>query len=245
MAVLLQYNFTTDLLPTTIAAGVSGSQATNSSLVAMALASLGYSSDPILNTNPTAASTTAAQAITNNSYFYVNITPTSGNTMSLTTLTFNIARGGASTPRGYDVRSSANAFATTLGTADVATARPTFTAVSIDLSAAAYQTVSGTLTFRIYLYAPSENVQMDLDTIVINGSTTAGGTVEQEGFIFYNDNAGEASSSGLAAQDTNVVREKSTNTRLRVLLNSTLDRGAETYQLEFRRVNDAAWNVIA
>ena len=58
-------------------------------------------------------------------------------------------RGGGSTPRGYDVRSSVDNFAATLGTADVPTARPAFTAVSIDLSGSAFQNLAA-ITFKIF-----------------------------------------------------------------------------------------------
>lgn len=246
MAVLLQYNFTTDLLPTTTATGVTGSQITNQSLSYFTIDTLGYSADPILVCNPILGASTAALAVTNASYFFVTISPTNGNTISLTTMTFNIAKGGASTPRGYAVRSSADSYVANLATADVTTQRTTFTAVSVDLSGASFQNLTTNVAFRVYIYAPTDGNSLDIDALTINGTVGIGsaGAVEQEGFIFYNDNAGESLSSGLAAQDTNIIREKTTNTRLRVLLNSTNDRGSETYQLEYRKVGDASWNVI-
>lgn len=241
MAVLLAYNLTADLAPSTTGTNIVGGTLTNNLLTSLTSDTLGYASDPVISPIPTSGATNASTALATGSYFYLTISPTSGNSFSLTTLTFNIARGGATTPRGYDVRSSADDYATTLGTADVVTQRPTWTAVSIDLSGASFQGVTSSITFRIYLYAQSTVHTLDMDDIVINGTTASSGTVEQEGFRFRNDNGSETTATWLAAQDVNITQPKSTNTRLRVILNSTLDRGAETYQLEYRKVGDATW----
>lgn len=242
MAVLLAYNVTSDFAPSTTASNITGGTLTNNLLTSFVSdVGLGYATEPVLVPMPTSGATNASTAISTDSYFYLSISPTSGNSLSLTTLTFNIARGGVATPRGYDVRSSADNYATTLGTADVATQRPTWTSVSIDLSGASFQNVTSTITFRIYLYAPTTTNTLDIDDIVLNGSTASSGTVEQEGFRFRNDNGTETTATWLAAQDTNITQPKSTNTRLRFVLNSTLDRGAETYQLEYRKVGDTTW----
>jgi len=244
MAVLLAYNLASDFAASTVASNITGSIMTNASLSYFARDTLAYASDPILVANPPASTTSAALAITNGSYFFITITPTSGNSISLTTLTFNIARGGASTPRGYDVRSSVDSFAASLGTADVATARTTWTNVSIDLSAAGFQNVTGSITFNIYLYAPSEGNSLDIDDVVINGTDASSGTVQQEGFRWRSDDGSETAATWLATQDTDIIQEKATNVRLRVLLNSTLDRGSESYQLEYRKVGGTTWRVI-
>ncbi len=246
MAILLAYAHTGGVLtPTTTASGVGGSTAINGSLSSFATGSgLGYATEPVVIANPTSGATSATLAVTNSSNFSFAITPNAGNSISLTTLTFNIARGGAATPRGYDVRSSADGYATTLGTAAVATTRPNWTAVSIDLSGASFQSTTSTITFRIYIYAPSTVNSLDIDDIVLNGTVASSGTVEQEGFRFRADDGSEITATGIAAQDTNIIREKNTNTRLRVVLNSTLDRGSESYRLEVRRVGDSTWSVV-
>lgn len=242
MAVLLAYNVTSDFAPSTTASNIVGGTLTNNLLTSFSTdVGLGYATEPVMVPIPTSGATNASTAISNDSYFYFSISPTSGNSLSLTTLTFNIARGGATTPRGYDIRSSVDNYATTLGTADVATQRPTWTSVSIDLSGASFQGVTSSITFRIYLYAPTTTNTLDIDDITINGTTTSSGTIEQEGFRFRNDNGSETTATWLAAQDTNIIQPKSTNTRLRFVLNSTLDRGAETYQLEYRKVGDTTW----
>lgn len=247
MAVLLQFNGSS-LAPSTVATNVTGGSLridTPSTMDSITAGNLTYASDPAYAVLPDSTATSAATSVTNECYVVFSITPASGYSLSLTTLTFNAARGGTGTPRGYDVRSSADAYAATLGTADLATVRPTFTAVSINLSAAAFQNVAGTLTFRIYAYAPSNVNSIDFDDFVINGTVAASGTVEQEGFIFRNDNGTQITATALAAQDVNIIQPKATNTRLRVLLNSTLDRGTEQFRLEYRKVGDSTWEVMS
>lgn len=245
MAILLQYNFTTDLAPNTTATGVTGSVATNNLLTSLSTSTgVGYATQPFLLGLPATGATSAGTAISTDSFFYLTITPTSGKKISLTTLTFDIGRGGAATPRGYDIRSSVDSYAATLGTANVSTQRPTFTSVSIDVSGASFQNVQGSITFRFYLYAPANTNSLDIDTIIINGTVADGSTLEQEGFRWRADDGSESGATALAAQDTDIVQPKSTNTRLRVLVNSTGDRGSESYQLEFRQVGGSTWTVI-
>ncbi len=245
MAVLLQYNFTSGLAASTVDSSVTGSIVTNNGLATLATAtSLGYGTQPVLQAGPQDTITSASAAITADDFLYFTITPTSGNTISLTSLTFNIARGGASTPRGYDVRSSADNYAASLGTADVSTARPTFTGVTIDLSGAEFQNLTSTLSFRIYFYAPSLGNLFDIDDIIVNGSAGTGGTVQQEGFRFRADDGSETTATWLAPQDTNIIQEIETPTRLRVLLNSTNDRGSEQYRLEYREVGSPTWLIL-
>jgi hypothetical protein len=108
---------------------------------------------PYLRCDFTVASPTPAAALTNNADFKFTLTANAGFLLDLTSLTFDTMRGGGSIPRGYDVRSSVDNYAATLGTADVQTARPTFTPVTIDLSGSAFQNLS-TITFKIFCYTP-------------------------------------------------------------------------------------------
>jgi len=246
MAVLLQWTIATNTTATTEATGVVGSVLANNLLSNFTLGSTGYASDPVLITNPPNDNCNdVTEAVAGGSYWYFSIGPESGKQLSLTTLTFNVARGGSSTPRGYAVRSSVDEFASNLGTADVLTVRPTFTSASIDLSGASFQNLITSVTFNVYVYCPGSGNSLDFDDITVNGTVADSGTVDQEGFRFRADDGNETAATWLAAQDTNVIRPKSTNTRLRVILNSTLDRGSENYQLEVRKVGDTAWTVIA
>lgn len=245
MAVLLQWNIATDTAASTEADGVIGSVLTNASLSNFTLGSAGYAADPVLIANPPDDDTnTVAEAVANDSYWFFSIAPDAGKTISLTSLTFNVARGGASTPRGYAVRSSVDEFATNLATADVATQRTTFTPVTVDLSGASFQNLSSAVTFNIYVYAPVSGNSLDFDDITINGSVSDGGTVEQEGFRWRSDDGSQTTATWLAAQDTNIIKQTGQNARLRVLLNSTLNRGTEAYRLEYRQVGTSTWLVI-
>lgn len=163
------YDFETDLNPSEQTQGAIGTIIANASLTSMTItAGLGYTNDPqVLVCNPPTATTDATSAVANASYlsFTVNPKPTT----TFTTLTFNAARGGASTPRGYVVRSSNDSFAANLATADLNTQRTTFTAVSVDISAIPN---TAPVTFRIYFYVPSAGNSIDIDNISVNGTGT-------------------------------------------------------------------------
>lgn len=170
MGVLVQYSLTGSSLATTSNdTNVSGGSLTNGSLTSMAADTPGYASDPALVCAPAASATSEATAVTNSSYYSFTVTPGSGVSMNLTTLTFNAARGGAGTPRGYGVRSSIDAYAADIQTADLTTVRPTFSAISVDLTGASYQKLTAAVTFRIYVYAPSTGNSVDFDDITLNG----------------------------------------------------------------------------
>ena len=126
---------------------------------------------PFLRTDPQAAVASAAAAVTANKYFQFTLNANTGYIFTATNLSFNGARGGAGTPRGYAVRSSADGFAANLSSADFATARPTYTAVSIPLVGAAFANTN-TLTFRVYIYAPGSGSSVDFDDFIISGSVT-------------------------------------------------------------------------
>lgn len=66
-------------------------------------------------------------------------------------------------------------------------------------------------------------------------------TQEQEGYRFRNDDGSETTATYKAAQDTPATIPVSTNFRLRVIVNTTGDAPATPYNLEYRKVGDAAW----
>ena len=109
-----------------------------------------------------------------NVYFSFSVAANAGNELDLSSLTFNVARGGAATPRIYDVRTSLDGVDTSLtGVVEINTQRPTFTPVSVDLSAAQFQDLSSPLTFRIHFFSPDFNQNVDFDDITINGTVGA------------------------------------------------------------------------
>lgn len=127
---------------------------------------------PFLRIDPLGNSASAGAAVTGNKYFQFSLTADLNFRMDLTSLTFNAARGGGGTPRGYVVRSSVDAFSTNLDTADLLTARPTYTPVSLNLSSPGFQNLN-TITFRIYSYSPGGGSSVDYDDIVVNGAVSA------------------------------------------------------------------------
>jgi hypothetical protein len=117
---------------------------------------------------------TAADSVSGNRYFQFTITPDSGYQLDLTSLTFDVARGGASTPRGWVLRSSVDGFASDIATDEILTQQPTFTAVSVGLAGASYQGLTGDLTFRVYGYMPSQGPLIGLyfDNLSLNGGVS-------------------------------------------------------------------------
>ena len=120
---------------------------------------------PFLRLDPQGNSATPDAAVTNNKYFEFALTANAGNTLNLNSLEFDVARGGAGTPRGYVVRSSLDNFASNLAQADVGTVRPQYTHVLVPLSAL---NVTGA-TFRIYSYSPAAGSSLDYDNFTVNG----------------------------------------------------------------------------
>src|SRR5215207_5671587 len=160
------------LTPTTVFPNVTATPITAGSGVTLYLASDQATipaSSPWLRILFTQNTTTAPAAISNNAYFEFSLIANGGFLLDLASIAFDGMRGGAGTPRGYDVRASVDNFATTLGTADFNTVRPTFTDVSINLAAPAYQDLTN-ITFRIYSYSPGTGSSVEYDNIIVNGT---------------------------------------------------------------------------
>jgi hypothetical protein len=64
--------------------------------------------------------------------------------------------------------------------------------------------------------------------------------LEQEGFRWRDDDGSESGASWLEDQDVDTTIAKSTNVRLRVLLNATGDPPSTQYQLEYKETSDGA-----
>lgn len=146
---------------------------------------------PFLRIDPQGSSTNPDVANTNNKYFQFSIAANPGTDVDLSSLTFNVARGGAGTPRGFFVKSSVDNFVGALAASgnpglsanatnpignDINSARPNYTAVTIDLSAAGFQNIQNLasgVTFRVYAYAPSSGNSVDFDDLAINGTALA------------------------------------------------------------------------
>ncbi|HEY8965547.1 MAG TPA: hypothetical protein VIM58_03835 [Candidatus Methylacidiphilales bacterium] len=129
-------------------------------------------------------------AVAGNDYYTFTITASAGQTLNLSTLTFNIATQGG-TSSGSDatffVRTSLDNFSTTVGSGEVSTPSTTlsaYTPVTIDLSGAAYQNLS-TITFEIFDYNTIGNVDpltsraIDrIQTVALTGAVVAAAVPE-------------------------------------------------------------------
>ena len=174
-AVLVGYDFGSSpgagtLEATTELSGVSGSAigVGNVSSSGAVATGLGFDS-PVFQINPPINTTNAAEAVANGTYFSFTVTPDALMTIDLTSLTFNAARGGASEPRGFAVRSSVDSFASDLLTADVPTIRPGFTDFSVDLTGAEFDNLTTATEFRIYIFSPLSGNSIEFDDLALNG----------------------------------------------------------------------------
>jgi len=206
-ALLVQYQFGTTgqetttetspvFNPTIVASGVSATAVTdpnNTVGLESSSAATTPANAPFLRLDPQNSATapntatTPAESLANNKYFQFTITAAPGSDVDLTSLTFDVARGGGGTPRGFFVRTSADNFASGLTVTgnpaltansfgnDVNTARPAYTAVTADLTGAQFQNIQSAvngLTFRVYAYSPAAGSSLDFDNITINGTAT-------------------------------------------------------------------------
>lgn len=114
-------------------------------------------------------STTPAQAVANSQFFAFSVTPEAGFMLDLANLTFVVARGGPSTPRGFVLRSSLDNFAADIATELVPTQDPTFTGFSLELTGSAFQHIGSATTFRIYGFTPSAQEGLYFGDITLSG----------------------------------------------------------------------------
>jgi len=180
--------------PTVVAAGVSATAILDpAASVGLEISSAATTptNAPFLRLDPQAGAVDPNASVTGNKYFQFSIMAAAFRDLDLSSLTFNVARGGAGTPRGFFLRTSADNFVGTVPVIgvpaftpnavnpignDITTARPAYTAATADLSGAPFQNVqnqpSSTLTFRIYTYAPAAGNSVDFDDITVNGTVT-------------------------------------------------------------------------
>lgn len=186
--ILAQYSFT-DVVAgqlnrdaTTVTSNVTAGSITDAPIVfthpMVALSrttGVGYATQPVLSA---ARAPWNESFIRDNVYFTFSVAANAGNALDLTSLTFNVARGGAATPRDYDIRTSLDGFATSLtGIVDIDTERPTFTPISVDLSDAQFQNLSSSLTFQFRFFTPGFSQNVDFDDITVNGTVTGGSLI--------------------------------------------------------------------
>jgi len=110
-----------------------------------------------------------------NVFFTFTVSPNAGMELDLSSLTFNVAQGGGTaSTRDYEVRSSVDNFATSLtNIVLIPTVRPTFTPVSVTLSAAPFQNLTAPVTFQVHFFTPGVSQNVDFDDITLNGTVSA------------------------------------------------------------------------
>lgn len=234
MAVLSQYNFNSGLAASSNDASITASVVTNIGCFSLVSGAAGYATN-VLIANPGANAISQATAVSNNSYFYFTVTPTPGQTMNLTSLVFNAARGGASTPRGYVIRSSVDNFATNIAAGDLLSQRTVFNAHTIDLSGASFQGLNGSVTFRVYIYGPSTGVSIDMDDLTVNGTIGNAAQLVQRAYRFRNDDGSETTATWINTENNIITMPKNTNVRIRIGINATLNIPPENLQVEYKK----------
>lgn len=139
---------------------------------------LGYSSGPVLQVSSTA--TDFATASANQAWFTFTLTVGSSVTdLDLTSLTFNGARGGGSTPRGYGIYVTTPTTTDELvqGATDFATQRPIWSPQNINLTGLASLqnlTAGQQITFKVAVYTPATGSSVEFDDITIKGNVSPG-----------------------------------------------------------------------
>ena len=122
----------------------------------------------LLNTSPNGNidNASAADAIANNWYFDITLTPASS--MDLDAITLDWSRGGSSGTRGWFVRSSLDGYASDLYSNETPDGTPTgLNHASFDLTG--FTNLTTATTFRFYIYTPSTVRYMDFQDITFEG----------------------------------------------------------------------------
>lgn len=180
--IVTQYSFTGATLnrnATTVAGNVTAGPITdaptvnnNATVTLVRTNSVGYATEPVLSA---ARANFNESSVRDNVYFTFTVTPDAGFDMDLSSLAFKVAQGGGTAAtRDYDIRTSLDGFVSSLtGIAAIPTVRPTFTNVSVDLSAVQFQNLAAPLTFQFRFFTPGVLQNVDFDDITLNGDVTA------------------------------------------------------------------------
>jgi hypothetical protein len=186
-APLIIYDFNDTVSPKAASYGGSGSEASNASLDEF----WGMDSYGLAICCPANGATSAADAVSKNSYFSFKYTPPASNPYDLHSLRFRVNRGNGWANAGYVVRWSVDNYASNLKTADVSTSDPDWTDVSVDISAAE---PDEEITFRIYTYGPSTDVQIAYENVALIG-TPPGAEPDDFRLVEYDFDSGNANPS--------------------------------------------------
>lgn len=103
------------------------------------------------------------------------------------------------------------------------------------------QGAAGTTSYGITDHTGT--VRMSGIVVEVKG-VAAASTLEQEGYRWRNDDGSESAATWLAAQDTNITQPSETNTRLRVLLDTTGDPATTQYRLDYKRSDQSVYAAV-
>lgn len=163
------YAFTGTTYAAAVDGVIAGTDVTANGLSMALPSNLGYSTGSVLQLS------NGGQNLDLNKYVTVTLSNTAGGAWNLTGITLKAARGGSTTPRGFQVRTSVDGYVNNLaGGGAIGTVRPNWTTFTIDTSTLG--ALSGPLTVRIYQYAPATTASIEMDDIVFTGAPVAGGT---------------------------------------------------------------------
>lgn len=140
-----------------------------------------YATNVVRTVSSADATPTLAEAITGNDYIEFSVTPAAGDTLNLSELSFDTAKGGGSA-RGIAVMASLDGGVTGFTDGDellkvdnVPTVR-SLTHYDVDLSSLS-PTVDQTITFRIYQFTTSGSMEFDNIALSGTGNLASTGTV--------------------------------------------------------------------
>jgi hypothetical protein len=128
----------------------------------------------VFQSYPSNTSTSHGTALSNNSFFTITLNLMAGSSMNLTSLAYNVGKGGSGDPRGYFIRSSVDGFASDIKAVTLPTgAQAAPGADLVDLSGASYQGLSS-LALRFYIWTPFPvSNSVDWNNITLNGTAQA------------------------------------------------------------------------
>lgn len=142
-------------------------------------ASGSYASAPVLQVNFNAAQTTLSAALAASAWFTFTLTVgLAVGDLDLTSLTFNVAKGGTSDPRGYAVyvTTPTTSFGPVQSATDVTSVRPDWSSLqTISLSATSglqNLTAGQVVTFCVPVYSPANISSLEFDDLTVRGNVT-------------------------------------------------------------------------
>lgn len=167
---IVDYMFASSTNATFIATGVKSTSVDGSRLSQFYVGNDGFG-NALEAYSANGTTTDAASALTNSSYFSLSVAAAAGKLLDIASLSFDVAKGGDSDPRGYFIRSSVDNFSTNIFAATFSPGVHTAPAsVTIDLSQFADQ---ASLNFRFFVWQPNLSNSIDFRNLSLSGSVVA------------------------------------------------------------------------